>query len=92
MCCWSGPGRVWANIDGMPYFKSPAQVADDLGLKEATVRRLARQYGTFTRVGVRVMFTADDVDALVEKIRNPPRADGDYDAFGFRVKEDDPFA
>jgi hypothetical protein len=56
----------------MPYFKSPAQVAEELGLNESTVRRLARQYKTFTRVGVRVMFAADDVEALIEKIRNPP--------------------
>jgi excisionase family DNA binding protein len=75
----------------MPYFKSPAQVAEELGLHEATVRRLARQHKTFTRVGNRVMFAADDVEALIDKIRNPPKADGEYDAFGFRIEEDDPF-
>lgn len=56
----------------MAYFKSPGEVATDLGLKEPTVRRLARQHGTFTRVGVRVMFAADDVEALIDKIKNPP--------------------
>jgi hypothetical protein len=56
----------------MPYFKTPAQVADDLGLKKATVRRLARQYGTFTRVGRRNMLSADDVEDLIDRIRNPP--------------------
>ncbi|MDD1477210.1 helix-turn-helix domain-containing protein [Arthrobacter sp. H16F315] len=76
----------------MPYFKTPSQVAEELGLKEPTVRRLARQYKTFTRAGVRVMFAPDDVEALIDKIKNPPKEDGKYDAFGFRVKGDDPFA
>lgn len=59
-------------MDGMPHFKSPAEVAQDLGLKEATVRRLARQHGTFTRVGGRVMFAPEDVERLLDKIKNPP--------------------
>lgn len=71
----------------MPYFKTPAAVAEELGLHEATVRRLARQYGTFTRVGVRVMFAADDVEALIDKIKNPPpQPDWSEDV------EPDPFA
>jgi hypothetical protein len=76
----------------MAYFKTPADVAADLGLIEATVRRLAREYKTFTKVGGRVMFTADDVEDLIEKIKNPPRPDGEYDAFGFRIRSEDPFA
>jgi hypothetical protein len=56
----------------VPYFKSPAQAADELGLKEATVRRLARQCKTFTKVGRRVMFAPEDVEALIDKIKNPP--------------------
>ncbi|WP_229994359.1 hypothetical protein [Arthrobacter sp. Bi26] len=56
----------------MTYFKTPSVVAEELGLQEATVRRLARQYRTFTRVGRRVMLTSDDVEALIDKIRNPP--------------------
>jgi excisionase family DNA binding protein len=71
----------------MPYFKTPAQVADDLGLKEATVRRLARQYKTFTRVGRRVMLSADDVEALIDKIKNPPPPPDWWSA-----NESDPFA
>lgn len=76
----------------MTYFKTPAEVASELGLMEATVRRLAREYKTFTRVGRRVMLTSEDVEDLLDKIKNPPRPDGEYDAFGFRIKEEDPFA
>jgi hypothetical protein len=71
----------------MPYFNTPAHVAVELGLTESTVRRLARQYGTFTRVGVRVMFADDDVEALIDKIKNPP-ALPDWAA----EPEPDPFA
>jgi hypothetical protein len=56
----------------MAYFKTPAEVAAELGLKEPTVRRLALRFKTFTRVGNRIMLTADDVAALIDKIRNPP--------------------
>ncbi|MGM7776159.1 helix-turn-helix domain-containing protein [Arthrobacter sp. KNU-44] len=76
----------------MTYFKTPAEVASELGLMEATVRRLARQYKTFTKVGGRVMLTSEDVEDLIAKIKNPPRPDGEYDAFGFPVKANDPFA
>ena len=72
----------------MPYFKTPAQVAEDLGLNESTVRRLARQYDTFTRVGVRVMFAPEDVDALIDKIKNPPKDDMGPDPFGPSYEED----
>jgi hypothetical protein len=80
------PDRSPLAADDMPYFKTPAEVARDLGLTESTVRRLARQYKTFTRVGVRVMFAVDDVEALIEKIRNPPRPDWSAES------EPDPFA
>ncbi|GAP54010.1 hypothetical protein AHiyo6_05750 [Arthrobacter sp. Hiyo6] len=75
----------------MPYFKTPAEVAEDLGLQEATIRRLARQYKTFTRVGVRVMFTDEDVEALIKVIRNPPQVemylqDGSQDPWAASVR------
>jgi len=74
----------------MTYFKTPADVAEELGLHEATVRRLARQFRTFTKVGGRVMFTSDDVEALINLIRNPPQvemylADGTQDPFAPNV-------
>lgn len=70
----------------MPYFKTPADVAAELGLKEPTVRRLALQFKTYTRVGNRIMLTDDDVEALIDKIRNPPMVeqyldDGSQDPF-----------
>ena len=52
-----------------PYFRTPAAIAELLGIPESTLRPLARRHGTYTKVGKRVMFAQQDVDDMIAKIR-----------------------
>jgi len=51
-------------------FRTPEEVAPELGLKPATVRRLARETGICTRLERgRITLTAEDTARLVDHIK-----------------------
>lgn len=76
--------------DGKPaskaMFRTPEEVAPELGLAKSKVRDLARASGIHTRVGRRIMLTQEDIDNLVVWIR------GRKEAELAAKREHDPFA
>lgn len=52
---------------------TPAEVAATLGCTERRVRRLARDHGCCRIIGSRMMFTDEDVTALLEAAKPKPR-------------------
>lgn len=68
----STPGKGVLSVDTppKPAFRTPEEVAPELGLAKSAVRQYAKASGFHTRVGKnRIMLTQDDVDSLVTWIR-----------------------
>lgn len=69
-------------------FATPDHVAEQLGLPRTTVRRLAKQHGTYTEAERRRMvFTEQNIEDLIRAIASPARPQQDQQAEDF-----DPFA
>lgn len=67
------------------FFRTPEEVAPELGLKPTTLRRLCRETGICTRLERgRITLTEDDkqrmIDHLVES-KKPDTKDPEYDPF-----------
>ncbi|MET4618730.1 hypothetical protein ABIE18_000153 [Arthrobacter sp. 2762] len=71
-----------------PMFRTPEEVAPELGLAKSAVRDYARASGIHTRVGKRIMLHQDDINKLVVWIREH-KAKGDR---WWEEPEKDPFA
>lgn len=53
-----------------PQFRTPEQVAPELGVSKSGLRSYCRTSGIYTKVGNRIMLHADDIPRLVEWIQN----------------------
>jgi hypothetical protein len=71
---------------GSPMFRTPEQVAKELGLPRSTVRTYSRASGIYTKVGRRHMLDQNDVGKLVAWIRD--HQDKEREA----TRRHDPFA
>lgn len=69
-----------------PLFRTPEEVAPELGLAKSAVRDFARASKIYTKLGKRIMLHQDDIDKLVVWIR-------EYKAAELKAaREHDPFA
>lgn len=63
-------------------FRTPEQVAPELGMKPTTLRRLCRETGICTRLERgRITLTADDVQRIVEHIKHQRDEHHEIDPF-----------
>ncbi|MBT1001187.1 hypothetical protein KIH31_01115 [Paenarthrobacter sp. DKR-5] len=62
-------GQPRTQRSSSPVFRTPEEVAPELGISKSSVRTFCRISGAYTRVGNRMMMHADDVEELVEWLR-----------------------
>ncbi|QOD04869.1 hypothetical protein [Pseudarthrobacter sp. BIM B-2242] len=77
------------NESCVPVFRTPEQVAPELGMRPTELRRYVRESGICTRLSKnRIMLHADDIKLLVEWIRARKSKASVWD----KTPELDPFA
>ncbi|WP_439625870.1 helix-turn-helix domain-containing protein [Shinella sp.] len=59
-------------VEGFPRVYTPDQVAKHFGWSERKVREFAREIGACRILGNRMVFTQDDLDALIEASKPAP--------------------
>jgi hypothetical protein len=69
-------------------FRTPEEVAPELGMSKSTLRNYCRTSGIHSRVGKRIMLHEDDVKALVEWVRQRKDKTDEW----WTEPERDPFA
>jgi hypothetical protein len=73
----------------VPVFRTPEQVAPELGMTKTELRRYCRESGICTRLSNnRIMLHEDDIKALVEWVRQRKDKAGEW----WTEPEHDPFA
>ncbi|MFK0042056.1 hypothetical protein ACIQTW_19655 [Paenarthrobacter sp. NPDC090517] len=83
------PGRDFSSTELVPkLFRTPEEVAPELGLSKSAVRDYARVSGIHTRVGNRIKLHQGDIDKLVIWIREHQAKEDRW----WEEPEKDPFA
>ena len=73
----------------VPIFRTPEEVAPELGMTKTELRRYCRQSGICTRLSNRrIMLHEDDISKLIEWVRERKNAEDDW----AKEPEQDPFA
>jgi hypothetical protein len=68
-------------------FRTPEEVAPEMGISKSTLRTYCRASGIFTKVGRRIMLHEDDIKRLVAWIREQQEKKGEW----WKEPERDPF-
>lgn len=65
----------------LPVFRTPEEVAPELGMSKTELRRYCRQSGICTRLSNRrIMLHQEDVDKLIVWVRERKNATGEFNA------------
>lgn len=87
---WPGPPEEPQRMPKQPanaLFRTPEEVAPELGISKSTLRSYCRTSGLHSRVGKRIMLHDDDVKQLVEWMRQRKEKRDDW----WTEQERDPF-